>query len=1538
MDGDGDLDLIAGNAGQTNRLYLNNGTANPFNGVAGVDVSADTNDTRDLALGDVDGDGDLDLIAGNQNQTNRLYLNNGTGNPFSGVTGVDVSADANFTRGLALGDVDGDGDLDLISGNVNQTNRLYLNNGTGDPFNGVGGVDVSADANITVALALGDVDRDGNLDLIAGNASQTNRLYLNNGTGNPFNGVSGTDVSADAGSTFAVALGDVDGDGEADLIAGNETNRLYRRAPRFATHLGSGQSLRTDAETNAISAVILTATATTPANTGIDYFMSNNGGAQFFQVTSGEAFSFPTTGTDLRWKAQLRSGSPVLTPVLSSINLVVANVAPVANDDAVTVQEDASNIALNVQADNGNGADSDGDGDALTIVQINGNAVAANAIVNLANGDIIVNAGATDVSYTPDANSVAGDSFTYVLSDGSLTSNTATVSITITAVNDAPTVANAIVDQTATEDQAFGFTLPANTFNDVDGDALTLTATGLPTWLSFTPGTGAFSGTPANADVGVVNITVTATDPSNEAVSDVFSITVNNVNDAPTVANVIADQAATEDQAFNFTVPANTFNDEDGDALTLSATGLPAWLSFTPGTGAFSGTPANADVGVVDITVTATDPSNESVSDVFALTVQNVNDGPTVANAIADQAATEDQVFNFTVPANTFDDVDGDALTLSATGLPAWLSFTPGTGAFSGTPANADVGVANITVTATDPSNEAVSDAFTITVNNVNDAPTVANAIADQGATEDQAFNFAVPANTFDDVDGDTLTLSATGLPAWLSFTPGTGAFSGTPANADVGVVNITVTATDPSNEAVSDVFALTVNNVNDAPTVANAIADQVATEDQAFTFTVSANTFNDDDGDALTLSATGLPTWLTFTPGNGAFSGTPANADVGIVNITVTATDPSNAAVSDVFAISVQNVNDAPRLVSEIPDQQAQEQREFSLDVTGFFADDDNGDSLAYSQVGLPDGLSLSQGVITGTVAFGASGNSPYTVSITASDSQSSSVTGSFDLVVSALDIDMDLTPALEPDLSVGGEAQTLRLVVRNAGTSQATGVVLEADVFGNATVGTLPQACTLDSTASPQLLRCEIGDVAAGASEERAVVLAGQSSALARSEKQTETLQQSVSASRAGAGDIFVATRVLLNDIDRNADNNAATVQGQRTDRVDGGASQIVGGGRADAVTSVDIDGDGDLDVVRGSAGQLTILTNGGRGQLQAGNPIAIAGPLLAIHSGDIDGDGSIDLVLVSASGVQVLRAGRAPAEDLIAEGGITASLLRDINGDGTLDLVIGRDAESGGALSIHLNSGAGLPATATATRSVAAPVTVIASGDFNGDGFADLVVGHDDAPLTVLTGVGDGQNFAATTLGGDQTTTDIVVVDLNDDGAPDLVVGRADDSSGEPPATQVYINDGVGGFGPAPDALVGLVSAASVQVVDIDQDGRLDIVTQSDNGVLTVNLSGSDNGTLFNRADLALLSTGQGRVLAQDLNGDGQIDFIVADDNGVNTFLNDGDGGFSAQPIQIQTGSVNRTSGAMGSGLLLCLLLGGLLRRRVGRRVLL
>lgn len=506
--------------------------------------------------------------------------------------------------------------------------------------------------------------------------------------------------------------------------------------------------------------------------------------------------------------------------------------------------------------------------------------------------------------------------------------------VRITNSNDAPMLAETIADQAATEDAPFSFILPAGTFSDVDaGDALILTAKlvdgqPLPAWLSFDAVTRTFSGTPADENVGALSVLVTATDKAGLSVSDAFDIRVANVNEAPVLAEVLADQAVTENTLFSFTLSAGAFSDVDaGDALTLTAKladgqPLPAWLSFDAATRTFSGTPENDAVGSLSIRVTATDKAGLSVSDSFEVQVSNTNDAPILVKAIADQSATEGALLTFALPATTFADLDvADALSITAQSadgqaLPDWLSYDAVSRTFSGTPDNANVGKLSIRVQATDKAGATVSDIFEIDVQNVNNAPAVGISIADQVAGEDTQFSYTVPANSFSDIDaGDSLSLVATtanggALPGWLIFDRATRTFSGVPTNSDVGLQTIKVTATDQAGATTSDVFILTVANANDAPQLVNAVADLNIQSGQTLSYVLPANTFADiDAGDQLSYQATlangsALPAWLVFDAATRTFSGTPT--DTGVVSVKVSAVDLSAAVASDVFDIVV--------------------------------------------------------------------------------------------------------------------------------------------------------------------------------------------------------------------------------------------------------------------------------------------------------------------------------------------------------------------------------------------------------------------------------------------------------------------------------------------------------------------------------------------------------------------------------------------------------------------------------------------------------
>ena len=140
-----------------------------------------TKTPRSVAWGDWDGDGDLDLAAGNYHGANRVYENDGLGQPIS-LTSVWTSADSDATTSVAWGDWDGDGDLDLAAGNVRSPTACTRTTGSGS--DSLTSAWTSVDSDTTYSVAWGDWDGDGDLDLAAGNnVPNANRVYENDGLG-----------------------------------------------------------------------------------------------------------------------------------------------------------------------------------------------------------------------------------------------------------------------------------------------------------------------------------------------------------------------------------------------------------------------------------------------------------------------------------------------------------------------------------------------------------------------------------------------------------------------------------------------------------------------------------------------------------------------------------------------------------------------------------------------------------------------------------------------------------------------------------------------------------------------------------------------------------------------------------------------------------------------------------------------------------------------------------------------------------------------------------------------------------------------------------------------------------------------------------------------------------------------------------------------------------------------------------------------------------------------------------------------------------
>ncbi len=223
LDGDNDLDayvVYSKRDFRHNVVWFNNGSGNFTD--SGQQLGS--YDGQDAALGDLDGDGDIDAFVANEaRQINRVWLNDGNG--FFNQTWS--SPDALNSRSVELGDLDGDGDLDAVVGNDSTFgsptyNQVWLNDGFGN-FNEHQQL-VTSD---TFRVALEDVDNDGDLDAFFGsNLNLPNEVWLNDGSG------TFTDSGQRLGNswTHGAALGDLDGDGDLDAFVSNhfgQPNRVW---------------------------------------------------------------------------------------------------------------------------------------------------------------------------------------------------------------------------------------------------------------------------------------------------------------------------------------------------------------------------------------------------------------------------------------------------------------------------------------------------------------------------------------------------------------------------------------------------------------------------------------------------------------------------------------------------------------------------------------------------------------------------------------------------------------------------------------------------------------------------------------------------------------------------------------------------------------------------------------------------------------------------------------------------------------------------------------------------------------------------------------------------------------------------------------------------------------------------------------------------------------------------------------------------------------------------------------------------------------
>ena len=419
---------------------------------------------------------------------------------------------------------------------------------------------------------------------------------------------------------------------------------------------------------------------------------------------------------------------------------------------------------------------------------------------------------------------------------------------------------------------------------------------------------------------GTATITVTGTSDG-QSVSDVFSVTVAAVDDPPVVANAIADLNLAEDAVAANIDLANLFNDIDDDNASIIKTATSSNASLVSAT--VNGNALTLDFqtnqsGTATITVTGTS-NGRFVSDELSVTVVAVDDAPVIANALPDLNLAEDAADANIDLANVFDDIDDDNASITKKATSSHASLVSAT--VNGNALTLDFkanksGTATITVTGTS-NGQSVSDAFSVSVATVDDAPVVANPLADLNLAEDAADANIDLANVFDDIDDDnaSITKKATSSNASLvSVTVNRNTLTLDFQANKSGTATINVTGTS-NGKSVSDAFAVTVTAINDAPVNLSLSSDEVTENEPASTI-VGNFSATDVDGNATLafslVNGSGSVDNSRFTLSSDGLLKAEESLDYeagSSLSIRVRVTDEEGANYDKPFGISVTNV-----------------------------------------------------------------------------------------------------------------------------------------------------------------------------------------------------------------------------------------------------------------------------------------------------------------------------------------------------------------------------------------------------------------------------------------------------------------------------------------------------------------------------------------------------------------------------------------------------------------------------------------------------
>jgi len=652
--------------------------------------------------------------------------------------------------------------------------------------------------------------------------------------------------------------------------------------------------------------------------------------------------------------------------------------------------------------------------------------------------------------------------------------------LNVTDVNRPPTI-SAINDVLIFENNTI--VVPINA-TDGDGNSITLNATGIPftanpPFANLTDngdGTGSILFTPGFDDSGLHTVIVTATDdgvPPKDA-TEIFLLNVTNVNFSPILTS-IGPKSVVENNILNFTVTAT---DADLDTLTITsnATAFPfgSINDFGNGTASLEFNPTFTDAGIYFINVDVTD-GIDSDNEVFTLNVTNTNQAP-ILDPIGNQTTDELVELSFTATA-TDADTPPQSLSFSLQNQPAGAAINSTSGEFTWTPTESQDGLFTFNVTVTDGIASDFEE-ITVTVNEVNLSP-ILDPIGNQVTDKLVELSFTATA-TDADVPVQSLSFALNGQPAEAAINAITGVFTWTPSESQDGLHTFNVTVTDGTLSDFEEI-TVTVNEIN-VPPVLDPIANATVAENSSLLIALNST---DADGNTITLSATGLPTFATLNDngnGTGTIDFVPGFDDAGIYPINVTATDDGIPSLFDTesFTLTVNNTNRIP-VADADNNQTVNEGTLVQLNGTASFDPDNDPMTFAWNQTsGIPVTLSnVTSPTPTFTAPFDGHANITLDFELIVNDGELDSISDSVTITVN------DVTPTIHTVCAVDCDFTVIQNAINVASTNDevrisdsrqynealdvnVTGLLLTSDSLANPLIWSDSAGSTVDILAS--------------------------------------------------------------------------------------------------------------------------------------------------------------------------------------------------------------------------------------------------------------------------------------------------------------------------------------------------------------------------------------------------------------------------------------------------------------------------------------